>query len=370
MVQMEVATVLQIQSQRPGLQEIQVEIDGQPEAALNYPQISGEVKPGDRVLVNTMAVRVGLGTGGHHFVVAILGEAAAGRPEGARAGREAGHIMKLRYTPVQLRCLSVEEPASPYRDQIEAFRTLEEMPVVVAPLHSMIAPIAAAVKAATEGRARIAYLMTDTAALPLAFSRLVQQLKEAGLIDSTITVGQAFGGDYEAVNVYTGLIAAQQVGEAQVAIVCQGPGNVGTGTEYGFGATYQGEVLNAAKILGGIPIAALRISFADPRPRHQGVSQQSLTVLSKIALLSAVVAVPQLDAQQADSVMAQIADRGIDRKHTIEIEDGSAGITEAERLGIPLVTMGRGVDQDREFFLAAGSAGAVAAKRIKWQKND
>ena len=41
---------------------------------------------------------------------------------------------------------------------------------------------------------RVVYVMTDGAALPGLFSRLVPSLLEADLLDGWITVGQAFGG--------------------------------------------------------------------------------------------------------------------------------------------------------------------------------
>ena len=46
---------------------------------------------------------------------------------------------------------------------------------------------------------RVAYVMTDGAALPLALSDLVAELRARALLDVTITAGQAFGGELEAV---------------------------------------------------------------------------------------------------------------------------------------------------------------------------
>src|SRR5207249_2111380 len=98
--------------------------------------------------------------------------------------------------------------------------------VVCAPLHSMVAPIAAGAKAA--GAGRVSYVMTDGAALPGAFSRLVPRLRDAGLVDSFITSGQAFGGELESVTLWTGLLAAKEIAGADVVVVADGPGNLGT----------------------------------------------------------------------------------------------------------------------------------------------
>src|SRR5262249_19766347 len=166
---------------------------------------------------------------------------------------EAGHILKLRYTPLQVAVCSVEEPDSPHRAAIERFQSLNGMPVLVAELHSQAAAAAIVARALAARPLRIVLVVSDTAALPLAFSRLAARLRSDGILDATITAGQAFGGDLEAINVYTALIAAREVAAADLTIVAQGPGNAGTGTQYGFGGLAQGEHLNAAAALGAQP---------------------------------------------------------------------------------------------------------------------
>ena len=123
--------------------------------------------------------------------------------------------------------------------------------------------------------------MTDGAALPLALSDLVAQLRARDLLDATITCGHAFGGDYEAVSVYSALAVRTDIAHADAAVVAMGPGVVGTATRLGFSGIEVGPVLDAAAGLRGIPIACLRVSFADrSRIAHRGVSHHSLTALS------------------------------------------------------------------------------------------
>ena len=98
-----------------------------------------------------------------------------------------------------------------------------------------------------------------------------------------MTSGQAFGGELEAVTIWTGLLAAAELVGADVVIVADGPGNLGTDTTWGVSALASGHALNAAEALGGRPVAALRISFADARERHRGVSHHSLTILDACA---------------------------------------------------------------------------------------
>src|SRR5919197_2979040 len=111
-----------------------------------------------------------------------------------------GRAVKARYTPLQTAVRSVEET---HLERLERSRGLEGTPVVVAPLHSMIGPIAAGAKAA--GADRVVYVMTDGAALAGRFSHLVPALRSAGLLDGFVTCGQAFGGELEAVTIWTRL---------------------------------------------------------------------------------------------------------------------------------------------------------------------
>jgi hypothetical protein len=350
--------VSRIVNSRPGIEEILVDIDGVEAPAVNYPAMTGPINPGDQVLLNTTAVDLRLGTGGVHFVLCNLTSPTF------QHDACPGHIIKLRYTPLQSAVLAVEEDESPAHDAIRDFAGLKGMPVVCCELHSQIAPAAAAVKASTGCKTRIAYIMTDGAALPLGFSRLVAQLQEIGLVDTTITCGQAFGGDLEAINLYSGLIAAKEVAKADIAIISQGPGNAGSGSKYGFSGIQQGEALNAVNVLGGCAIAAVRMSFADPRERHRGVSHHALTILEDIAIKPATVALPELGREEERSVEEQLRSLRQSGLHSVRIYDGEPGLAELDRRGVVVKTMGRSVAQDRVFFLAASAAGAAAAERM------
>jgi hypothetical protein len=370
MLKAETGVVVSIESVRPGAQEIVVAAGGQPERAIAYPSLTGKVNAGDRVMLNTTAVRMGLGSGGLHFVMKRIG--GQGEPEVRKRAEPAaeaqpeprGHVIKLRYTPLQFACLAAEEPESPHHAALRIASNLRGAPVIASALHSMIAPAAAGVKAAAPGL-RVAYVMTDAAALPLAVSRLVPQLAEAGLLDATITCGQAFGGDYEAVNLFSGLLVAKVAAGADVIIAGQGPGNVGTATLYGFGGIEVGEIINAASVLGGRPVAMLRISFADPRERHRVVSHHSLVALGRAALARATVVVPEMADDHARQVREKLAAADIPTRHEIVTESGEAGLAELAERGVEIKSMGRGVADDRDFFLAAAAAGEYAARILE-----
>ena len=266
--------------------------------------------------------------------------------------------MKSRYTPMQAVVLGADEPESPHHEQLRDADDIGQLPVVVADLHSALPAIVAGVHA-DRASTRIAYVMTDGGALPVWFSRTVAGLRAAGSIVGTVTVGQAYGGDLEAVTVHTGLLAAVHALQAEVAIVVQGPGNLGTGTRWGFSGASAGDAVNAAAVLGGRAVAALRVSAVDPRERHRGVSHHSLTAYGRVALARADVVVPLLDGPIGAEVRAAAAPLG-ERHHIVEV--GIDGLEAALRASpVPLSTMGRGYDDDPAAFLASAAAGRHAA---------
>jgi hypothetical protein len=270
-----------------------------------------------------------------------------------------GHIVKSRYTPLQVVTASADEQGSEYHESLTSADSLSGLPVVVADLHSALPAILAGLYRAA-GSPRVAYVMTDGGALPAWFSRTIAGLREAGWLAATITTGQSFGGDLEAVTVHSGLLTARHAVGADVAIVAQGPGNLGTGTKWGYSGVAAGEAVNAAAALGGRPVASLRISFADPRERHQGVSHHSLTAYGQVALAGADVVVPALQEPQAARVAADVAPLAArHRLITVPVN----GLDEALRATpVALSTMGRSLDEDLEYFLAAAAAGAHAAR--------
>jgi hypothetical protein len=279
-------------------------------------------------------------------------------------------MIKARYTPHQLSVLSVEAPESPHHDAITDFDALDDLPVVCAELLSQVPVICAGFRWAMEydGAAespRIVFVMTDGAALPLAVSTLAAQLKDSGLVDQIITAGQSFGGDLEAINVYSALAAAHAVVGADMVVVCQGPGNAGTGTPLGFSGIQQGEALNAASALGGTAIAVPRISFADPRPRHRVVSHHTITVLQRITLCEALIPIPRLPEPYAEEVNTVLEQTGIADKHQPVVVDADEGLNYFSRYGIAVTTMGRHIEQERPFFLAAAAAGILAAQVVE-----
>jgi hypothetical protein len=339
----------------PGAVELNVVIDGSPARALAYPALVGRPEPGDTVLLNTTALAMGLGTGGYAMVVAVP-DRLPPDPSGP------GHLVKARYTPLQATVLGADEQGSPHHALLADADSLDGLPVIVADLHSALPPILAGLLAARPGT-RVVYVMPDGGALPAWFSMSIAQLTAAGVLAATVTTGQAFGGDLETVTVHTGLLAARLVLDAEVVVLAQGPGNLGTGSRGGFSGVSAGEAVNAAAVLAGRPVASLRVSEGDLRERHVGVSHHSLTAYGRVALARADVVVPGLPGPFGDRVREQSAALG-DRHRLVRVPvDGLQDtLRDAEKeWGVRLSTMGRGLEQDLPYFLTAAAAGRHTA---------
>ncbi|MEV6597527.1 DUF3866 family protein [Actinoplanes sp. NPDC051346] len=338
-----------------GAVELEVDTDDGPLKALAYPELTGAPRPGDRVLLNVGALVMGLGTGGYALVVA-LPDRLPPDPVTDGTTRDAGHLVKARYTPLQPILLGVDEDASPHREAMAA-DGVDGMPVVTADLHSALPAILAGIHA-DRPDARVAYVMTDGGALPAWFSRTLAGLRDH--LAGTVTTGQAFGGDLEASTVHTGLLAARHVLHADVTIVAQGPGNLGTGSPWGFSGVALGEAVNAVVALGGRPVGSLRVSDADRRPRHRGVSHHSLTAYGKVALVPADLPVPaDLGVDLAREVAEALAPLATLHRIVEVATDGLDAALQASP--VTLSTMGRGLTEDHAYFVAAAAAGRHAA---------
>jgi hypothetical protein len=196
---------------------------------------------------------------------------------------------------------------------------------------------------------RIAYVMTDGAALPLALSDLVAHLVAEDLIVGTVTAGHAFGGDAEAVGLPSALACARRLFDADVVVVTMGPGVVGTETTLGTTALEATAVLDHAAALGGTPILALRASSGDPRARHRGLSHHTATVLGLVRSPVHVAHHPE------------VVDGGRHTVHPVPEVDVPALLAAHD---LRVTTMGRGPDEDPEFFATAGGAGTLAAALV------
>lgn len=359
--------------------------------AIHYTDTLPQVEVGDRVLLNTTAVDLQLGTGGYHFVYAVLNRVEEIPLSHREHKPQDGHMIKLRYTPQQRSVLAAEEQASPYHNMFTKQQSLDGIPVLIGELHSML-PIVLSwlhyLQLNQENNddgtrpmglsPRVVYIMSDGGALPLSFSNHVCTLRELGWLHGTITYGQAYGGELETMNKFTALIAARHIMQADIVIVTMGPGIAGTGTLLGHSGIEVGELVNAVGLLAGLPIVIPRISFADSRERHQGLSHHTLTSLFSIAMKSAILPLPldmepsyksvleqQLHSYKRNTEdLSQFQPQSKPHQHHVEWIQGISIEAVRESLDLyraPITSMGRGIDEDVCFF-----QGVCAAAQFAW----
>lgn len=324
--------------------------------AILYVAITPRAKENDDVIVNMTSTELKLGTGGMDIVTSVLGASPVNSQE------PKGHIMKARYLPNQLSVIAVESQESPYHALFNKPFSLERKKVVIAELHSMI-PVCFWCMDFLKKDSKMVVIISDEASLPISLSNHVRELsKDERFI--TITIGQAFGGTYEAINLPTALQFASEILKGDLIIVTLGPGVVGTGTTFGFSGIEQASWANIIGSLNGIPVWIPRISQQDERERHQGISHHTLTPLLKFTFVKSVVPIPELIGNIKEKVMLQIEE--IKKKHDVYLLEQKP----LEKLvshcikksSLPIKTMGRQFDDDPSFFLAVAAV-------IKWVMN-
>jgi hypothetical protein len=287
---------------------VRLEVDGT--ACIAYPRVTGPVELGDDVVVNVQARELELGSGGFDVLHVNLTRGLELEPE------PAAHVMTLPYTSLQ--------HAVPHGEEDALAESLAGMPVVCCSVHSQVVPVCAALNGVG-----VAYVQVGGGALPVSLSDAVRLLRTRRLLAFTVAAAPCVDADVQAVNIYSALAYAAAAGAE--AIVCAiGPGIVGTGTALGHGGLAAAQAVDAVAALSGRAVLAPRVSSGDARPRHRGLSHHTQAILH--VCLAAPLVPDDLEPQ---------------------------GWRE-ECEALPLSHMGRGPDEDPDFFAAAFAAGRLA----------
>lgn len=312
-------------------QRLVVEVPGRgPRAAIADVALVGTSAVGDDVVVNTQAADLELGSGGFDVVHVNLTRGLDG------TGVPGAHVMKLNYSSLQHAVVPVE-PAD--------LRLPLDRPVGVLALHGQLAPLAWAAAQARPGL-RLGFIQTAGGALPGGHSQVVRELLDRGLLAGHLTAGSAYGGEAEAITTAGALQSGLQERGWDAAVCGPGPGILGSATPLGHGGLVALESAHTALALGCPVLVCPRMSSGDPRPRHQGLSHHSATVLD-LLLAPVTVALP---AGESAAIPA-----------AHDVRSADADVDGYAASGLPARTMGRGLDEDRLFFTAALAAGGVLA---------
>ncbi len=322
-----------------------VEIDGDRRPAWADEYLVGRCQVGDEVVVNVEALDLALGSGGFDVVHANL---TRGLAEQGPVGR---HVMKLNYTSLQHAVAPVEEAGGrAVPSQEVAWRRGAPGFVGVLFLHGQLAPVCWALAQRAPG-ARVGFVQTLGGALPGSLSDVVGELRERELLAAHVTAGAAHGGEAEAITTAGAL--DHGLGEASwdVALCGPGPGILGSGSRLGHGGMSALDSAHTALALGHRIVVIPRMSSADHRPRHRGVSHHARTVL-ELLLAPAVVALPEEERPPPE------AERHEPRAAAADLDGYRAS-------GLPARTMGRSLEEDPLFFASALAGGAVLADMIR-----
>lgn len=360
MLKLRRATVLQAGPTDGAEQELAVSLEGERRPAISDLGLIGASQQGDEVIVNVEARDLGLGSGGFDVVHANLtrGLSAEGAP--------GAHVMKLNYTSLQHAVVPVED---------EHLELPLEQPVAVLALHGQLAAVAWAFAQANPA-GRLGFVQTPGGALPGGHSRIVRTLRERGLLAGHVTAGAAYGGEGEAVTTAGALHHGLRALGWDAAVCGPGPGIVGSRSPLGHGGMHALDSAHTSIALGAPTLVVARMSSADERPRHRGISHHTLTVLD-LLLEPVTVALPagirspvgaDLRARLG-SVFGISATRikpqmelDVDRPARMARHDWRRSPVDMPAYlasGLPAETMGRVLVEDPLFFGAALAGGAV-----------
>ncbi|MCX7832364.1 MAG: DUF3866 family protein [Actinobacteria bacterium] len=343
-----VATVSKIVKQNSYYQIVQVKETEFP--AISFIQFVGSLSKGDKVILNTTATELNLGTGGYDFVIAKIGEGCLSFED-----EKESHIMKLNYTPLQFSTTFIEES----EEYDEALRIFEEKgridaPVFVLTIHSHILPLLIGLNRSIND-ARVTLIIDDSACLPAYMSQTLDYCVKNNLVYDVITSGNSFGGKKEATNCLSAMIYASFANKSKVIVVSPGFGIKGSGKKFGSSAIRALESLSYAESLKAPAFLVPRISFAEKRDRHYGISHHT----AEIAYLKGSgFFIPLPEFVHNDDLNEYIR-RQLRKVESllIDFKVQTDLLSDLREHSNYLRSMGRGIEDDPFFFLTPYSIG-------------
>jgi hypothetical protein len=348
-----------------GEQRLRIELEprgsGARREAIADVSLVGRSEVGDELIVNVQALDLDLGSGGFDIVHANLSRGLEGE------GTAGAHVMKLNYT-------SLQHAVSPVEDER---LTLPIGAVAVLALHGQLPAVAWAFAQSAPG-SRLGYVQSEGGALPGAHSRIVRQLREAGLLAGHLTAGAAYGGEGEAISTAGALHHGLRTLGWDVAVCGPGPGIVGSSSPLGHGGMAALDSAHVSLALGCETLLVARMSASDDRSRHRGISHHTLTVLD-LLLEPVTVALPAgmrspvgADLRAGLGAVFGGASSGrpalaldVERPVRITRHDwrrAAVDLPAYATSGLPTETMGRSLAEDPLFFGAALAGGTALAE--------
>lgn len=310
----------------------------------------------DAVILNTTATDLKLGTGGFDLVVFNLTRAETVFLE----SEDESHVMKLNYLPYQFSVPFIEE-TDEYQKAVRVFtQSTSSEDVLLLTVHSQIIPSVAGALS-VQKNLKVTLIITDSSSLPVFLSNTVKFLLDNGLIENVISTGNAFGGTLEAMNIYTALIYSKYHLNSDLIIIAPGFGLKGTGSIYGHSNMTFADALNTVSSVGMKPYLVPRISFAEKRERHLGISHHTREIVQR-ALTKPFLFLPEencLNEQEKMILSGQLEEIKENTQFIhVDIKNSLDNLLKYSRY---LISMGRKFEDDPIFFSIAFAAGRYIA---------
>ncbi|UCZ55277.1 DUF3866 family protein [Bacillus shivajii] len=327
--------------------------DGGCGRALIYKRLLGSVNVGEKITVNTTATNLKLGTGGWDITRSIERE----KNHCVIKQNKEGHIMKARYLSDQHSIYSVEAPESNDHHFFQKKLDLQGKKVLIGELHSIVPVVWLLLRQYNYDHSLVT-IISDEASLPLMMSDHLHFLHEQKSFLS-ITTGQAFGGQVEAVNIITALQYVMETNRKAATLITLGPGVVGTNSTYGFSGIAQADWANLVRSFHGVPVWVPRLSEVEERSRHHGISHHTLTPLTELTYGNQLLPLPygEYSNQLLEKDMKMIENKP---NITVIKRDESLLFPLLRKVQkdapFPIKSMGRTLDQDPLFFLGIAAA--------------
>jgi hypothetical protein len=186
---------------------------------------------------------------------------------------------------------------------------------------------------------------------------------ERGLLAGHVSAAAAHGAPAEAITVEGALDAGRRLGW-DCAFVGPGPGILGSASALGHGGLAALANAHAALALGSAVVLVPRLSSADSRERHRGLSHHTDTVL-RLLLRPVRVPFPDGLSLPSSAALGRAVSRGGHEAAGVDVSVLCDGYLAS---GLPTRTMGRSFEQDRDFLLAGLAGGALLAELISHDK--
>ena len=169
----------------------------------------------------------------------------------------------------------------------------------------------------------------------------------------------------EAVSIPSAILAAKQGINPDLIIIALGPGIVGTGTAFGFSGIEQSWYIDIVSKLHGTALAVPRISDADSRERHFGISHHSLTILQLASHPALLGLSKRLPKPFFDQIIDKLRNHHVLKEHHWYLVNDPAVEEQFEKYQIQVKTMGRGIQEDPWFFQSSLTTGFLAGLAAK-----